>query len=206
LLWRQARAQGLRAVGFSLLALLAAYFAVRNLRPASGAELIGLSLSLLSPALILGIAGLSGPLLRVEAQLGWLLAVSGSSRRTAQLARLAPLALTALGLASLHAGALALGLRLPPQLALELVLLQAAAALLISLIVSWLARWAVRGDGSDAGRLLFGVSGLLLGAVASLVWFGPLALLGWAPLAGLTAIERRRRQRLALVLQSRLEK
>ena len=206
LLWRQARAQWLRALGFSLLALVVAYFAVRNVRPASGAELLGLSLSLLSPALILGSAGLSGPLLRIEAQLGWLLAVSGVSRRTEQLARLAPLALTGLSLATLHAGALVLALRLSLQLGLELVLLEAAAALLLSLVVSWLARWAVRGDGSDAGRLLFGVSGLLLGATASLIWFGPVALLGWVPLAALSTIERRRRQRLALALQSQLEK
>jgi len=205
-LWRQARAQLFRAVGFSVLALLATHFAIKNTRPASADQLLGLSLALLSPALILAGAGLSGPLLRVEAQLGWLLAVSGISRSTEQLARLAPIALSCLTLASLHAGALALELGLPLRLRLGLVLLSAAAAVLISLLVLWVARWAMRGDGSDSGRLLFGVGGLLLCAITSLGWFGSVALLGWAPLAALSAIERRPGQRMALALQSRLEK
>jgi hypothetical protein len=111
-----------------------------------------------------------------------------------------------LGLASLHASALALGLRLPSGVALELALLEATAALLISLLALGVARWAVRGDGRDSGRLLFGVSGLLLGGIASLVWFRSAALLGWAPLAALSAIERQPGQRLALALQSRLER
>jgi hypothetical protein len=189
-----------------LLALVAAYFAVKNTRPASAEELFELSLTLLSPALILGSAGLAGPLLRVEAQLGWLLAVSGISPRTEQLARLAPLALSSLCLATLHGSALALGLRVSLSLGVELVLLEATAAGLLSLLVLWVARWAVRGDGRDSGRLLFGVSSLLLGSIASLIWWGSAALLGWAPIAAFLAIERRPRQRLALALQSRLER
>jgi hypothetical protein len=205
-LWRQARAQWIRAAGLALLALVAAYFAVKNTRPASADQLLGLSLSLLSPALILGGAALSGPLLRIEAQLGWLLAVSGVSQRTEQLARLTPLALSGLSLASLHAGALGLGLAVPLRLGLLLLLLEAAAAVLLSLLVLGVARWAIRGDGSDASRLLFGVGGLLLGAIASLVWFGSVAVLGWAPLAALAASEQRPKQRLALALGSRLER
>jgi len=205
-LWRQARAQWIRAAGLALLALVAAYFAVKNTRAASADQLLGLSLSLLSPALILGGAGLSGPLLRVEAQLGWLLAVSGVSQRTEQLARLTPLALSGLSFASLHAGALGLGLAVPLRLGLLLLLLEAAAAVLLSLLVLGVARWAIRGDGSDASRLLFGVGGLLLGAIASLVWFGSVAMLGWTPLAALAASERRPKQRPALALGSRLER
>lgn len=202
-LWREARAQWLRAAGFVLLACVLSYYAARNTRPASAAELLGLSLSLLCPALILGSAGLAGPLLRVEAQLGWLLAVSGTSPRTEQLARLAPLALSCLGLAALHACALALALRLSLLLGLGLVLLQTTAAGLLSLLVLWVARWAVRGDGSDSSRLLIGTGSLLIGTLASLVGFGPVALLGWAPLAALSALERHPRQRPALALQSR---
>jgi len=206
LLWRQARPQWLRAAALAVLALVVAYFAVQNTRPAASEPLLALSLSVLSPALILGSAGLAGPLLRVEAQLAWLLAVSGISRRAEQLARLAPLALSALGLAALHAGALALGLRLPLRVGLQLALLEATVAILISLLALGVARWAVRGDGRDSGRLLLGVSGLLLGASASLVWFGSAALLGWAPLAALSAIDRQPRQGLARALQSRLER
>jgi len=205
-LWRQARAQLARAAGFGLLALGAAYFALRNSLPSSSAELVALATTLLSPALILAIAGLSGPLLRVEAQLGWLLAVCGTRRSTEQFARIAPLALCSASLAAAHASALAAALHAPLALGLRLVLVEVAAALLLCLLVSWVVRWGLRGDGNDAGRLLLGVGTLLLEAILSLTLLGSPALFGWAVLAGLSLLERERSPRLALALQSRLER
>jgi len=205
-LWRQARAQLARATGFASLALVAGYFAVRNTLPSSSAELVGLAATLLSPALVLGLAGLCGPVLRAEAQLGWLLAVCGTSRSTGQLARIAPLALLGAILAAAHASALAACLHAAPPLGLRLLLVEVAAAVLLAPLVSWVGRWALRGDGNDSGRLLLGLAGLLLGTVLSLTLLGPSALFGWAVLAGLAVIERRRPQRLALALQSRLER
>jgi hypothetical protein len=206
LLWRQSRAQLARAVGFASIAFVAAYFAVRNTLPASSAELVALATALLSPALILGLAALSGPLLRVEAQLGWLLAVCGTSRWTEQLARIAPLAALAASLAAAHASLLAAWLPTPLALGLRLLLVEVAAALLLSPLVSWVGRWALRADGSDSIRLLLGVATLLLGTSLSLTLLGALALWGWAALACLSLIERGRPQRLALTLQARLER
>jgi hypothetical protein len=184
-LWRQARAQLSRAGALLLLALAAGYFGVKNTRPVSTAELLGLCSALLAPALILGGASMCGPLLRSEAQLRWLLDVCGMPARSRWLARLAPLALLLLGLALLHGIALAMLLRLPAPVTALLALLEALAALLLSSLLLEVARWALRGDGSDSGRLLLGVGSLLLGATLSLARWGATALIGWSALASL---------------------
>ena len=191
-LWRQARAQLSRAGALTLLALVAGYFGAKNTRPASSAELLGLCSALLAPALILGGASVCGPLLRSEAQLRWLLAVCGTPARARRLARLAPLALLLLGLALLHGLALATLLQLPAPLTALLALLESLAALLLASMLIEVARWALRGDGSDSGRLLLGVGGLLLGATLSLARWGTAALIGWAVLVGLAALAHRR--------------
>jgi hypothetical protein len=191
-LWRQARAQLARACAFLLLALTAGYFGVKNTLPPSDAELLGLCSALLAPALILGGASVCGPLLRAEAQLRWLLDVSGIRARSRWLARLAPLALFLLCLALLHGLALGTLLQLPAPVTALLALLEALAALLLAALLLEVARWALRADGSDSGRLLVGVACLLLGATLSLARWGPAALIGWAALACLAALARRR--------------
>ncbi len=187
MLWRQARAQLCRAGAFLLLALAAGYFGVKNTHPGSTAELLGLCSALLAPALILGGASVCGPLLRGEAQLRWLLDVCGTPRRSRWLARLAPLALFLLGLALVHALALATLLQLPTRVTAALGLAEGFAAVLLASLLLAVARWALRGDGSDSGRLLLGVGGLLLGATSSLAHWGSAALIGWAALACLAA-------------------
>ena len=154
--------------------------------------LLGLCSALLAPALILGGASVCGPLLRSEAQLCWLLAVCGTPARSRRLARLAPLALFLLGLALLHGIALATLLQLPAPLTARLALLEALAALLLAPLLLDVARWALRGDGSDSGRLLLGVSGLLLGATLSIARWDTAALIGWAMLVCLAALAHRR--------------
>ena len=191
-LWRQARAQLSRAGALTVLALIAGYFGVKNSRPASTSELLGLCSALLAPALILGGASVCGPLLRSEAQLGWLLALCGTRARSRRLARLAPLALLLVGLALLHAIALATWLQLPAQAGALLMLLEALAALLLSSVLLELALWALRGDGSDSGRLLLGVGGLLLVTTLSLARWGAAALIGGTALVCLAARVRRR--------------
>lgn len=192
LLWRQAGAQLSRAAAFVALALVAGYFGVKNTRPASTAQLLGLCSALLAPALILGGASLCGPLLRSEAQLRWLLAVCGtppSSRRRATLATLAAYLQT---LALLHGFALARLLQQPAAATAQLAFVETLAAALLSSMLIEMARWALRGDGSDSGRLLLGSGGLLLGTTLSLALWGAPALLGWAALASLAALARRR--------------
>jgi len=159
-----------------------------------------LSTLLLTPALILGAAGLVGPLLRVEAQLGWLVTVSGASRGSARAARSVPLALGCMLLASVHAAALALSLRASLPLGLGLWLAEAAAGGLSSLLVLRVARGTLRGDGRDSGRLLIGVGGVLVAAVVSLAELGCWALLGWAALAALSLLEPGSARRRALPL------
>jgi hypothetical protein len=191
-LWRQARAQLSRAGSLVLLALAVGYFGVKNTRPASTAELLGLCSALLAPALILGGAGVCGPLLRSEGQLRWLLAVCGTPTRSRQLARLAPLGLLLVGLALLHGVALALLLQLPVFVLVLLAIVEALAALLLSALLLEVALWALRGDGNDSGRLLLGAVGMLLAASASLARWGAAALCAWSALACLAALVRRR--------------
>jgi hypothetical protein len=189
-LGRQARSQLGRAAVLTVLALAAAYFGVRNLQPASDAERLWLTLALLSPALILTAAGLAGPLLRTEAQLEWLITVCAVSQGQRRAAAAGALVLVCASLALLHTAALALLWHVAAGAAASLCLGAVAAGVLLALLVLGLARWAVRGDGEDAGRLLIGVGCLLVAAEASLLWLHARALLGWAGLAALGALLR----------------
>jgi hypothetical protein len=103
-------------------------------------------------------------------------------------------------LASVHATALAVSLRASLPLGLGLWLGEAAAGGLGSLLVLRVARWSLRGDGRDSGRLLIGVGGLLCAAVLSLALLGCWALLGWAGLAALSLLEPGSARRRALPL------
>lgn len=191
LLTRQASAQLLRALALLSLALLYAVFAVRNLRLGSGAEIVSWALWMFTPAVVLALAGLAGPLLRIEAQLEQWVRLCGTSRRTQRGAALAVLALGALLFASLHAVGVALLAQLRFPILLLLLGYEISSAAAFAALLLALARWAVRADGHDALRLILGVGFLLTGALwllwllpvtAPLVWIGAAALAvtsGW---------------------------
>ena len=61
-----------------------------------------------------------------------------------------------------------------------------------------IARWALRGDGNDSGRLVTGIGVALLGTSAVLVWLGPSALCLWGAAAALAWLEPWGAQRIQL--------
>lgn len=205
-LWRRARAQLLRSLAFTVLALLVSYFAIRNNDPGSHTALLTWGLATLSPALLLTAASLAGPLLQSEAQVCWLLAVCGTPPATARLARAAPLAAAGGVLASLHALALGAALALPVPLRALLWWTELLAAVLLAVVVLGVARWAIRGDGNDSGRLVIGVGLALLGSSSVLVWLGMAGLWLWAAAAALAWLEPWTGQHSAWALRTRLER
>jgi hypothetical protein len=185
LLARRANPQWLRALAFLGLALVYAVFALRNLRLSSGAEIVSWALWMFTPAVVLALAGLAGPLLRIEAQLDGWVRVCGTARRTQRGAALAVLGLGALLLAALHAAGVALLAQLPFPLGLRLFAYEMASAAALTALLLALVRWAVRGDGHDALRSIVGVGGLLTAAL-TLLWLLPVsAPLVWIAAAGL---------------------
>lgn len=206
LLWRRARAQLARSLAFTLLALLVSYFAIRNNPPESDAALLSWALATLSPSLLLASSSLVGPLLQAEGQLGWLLAMCGTPPLVLRVARAAPLAASGALLATLHAAALGAALVLPPGLRGLLWSLEVLAALLLALLVLGAARWAVRGDGNDSGRLVIGIGLALLGTSAVLAWLGLGGLWLWAGGAALAWLEPWAARQPAWDLRTRLER
>jgi hypothetical protein len=181
LLGRQASAQLLRAPAFLCLALIYAVFALRNLQPSSGAEIVTWALWMFTPALVLGLAGLAGPLLRIEAQLDGWVRLCGTSRRTQQGAALGVLGLGAAVFALLHAAGVTLLAQLGLPLLARFFAYEVVSAAAFTVLLLALARWAVRGDGHDALRMILGVGLLLavslallalLAASAPFVWIG----------------------------------
>jgi hypothetical protein len=172
-----------RALCFTALAIGAGSLAIHNLEPGSSQERYSLALICEVPALAFGLAGLTGPLLRTEAQLAWLTAVCGTplvQRRLAVLLACGAWALT-LGLAyGLAVGSL---LRLRALALGELSLYAAAMASIVSLSITAIARWALRGDGRDAMRLILAVGALSLLMIATLRQSMRWSLLTWALLA-----------------------
>lgn len=189
LLWRRARAQLARSLAFILLALLFSYFAIRNNPSSSDAALLTWALVTVSPSLLLAAASLAGPLLQAEAQLCWLLAVCGTPTATLRVARAAPMAGSIAALATLHAVSLGAALALPLDLRALLWSIEVLAALLLASLVLGVARWALRGDGNDAGRLVIGIGVVLLGTTAAIIGLGVHGLWLWAGAAALGWLE-----------------
>ncbi|MEY4547926.1 MAG: hypothetical protein RL685_4121 [Pseudomonadota bacterium] len=189
LLWRRAGAQLVRALGLTSLALVVSYFAIRNNPPDSTGRLLAWALGTLTPALLLAAAGLVGPLLQAEAQLSWLPAVYGTTIRAQRLARCVPLVANGAALATLHCVALGAALALPPGLRATLWLSELTAAILSAVLVTGIARWALRGDGNDSGRLVLSLGAALLGSTVAVAWLGLAGLGLWACAATLAWLE-----------------
>lgn len=206
LLWRRAGAQLARGLGLASLALVVSYFAIRNNPPDSSGSLLAWALGTLTPALLLAAAGLVGPLLHAEAQLCWLLAVYGTSTHVQRLARCAPLAVSGATLASLHCVTLGAALALPPGLQATLWWSALTAAMLSAVLVTGIARWALRGDGNDAGRLVLGLGAALLGSTVAVAWLGLAGLWLWACGALLAWLEPWTSRHAAWALRRQLER
>jgi hypothetical protein len=206
LLWRRASAQLARALAATLLALLVSYFAVRNNPPDSSAQLLAWALGTLAPALLLATSGLVGPLLHAETQLCWLLAVCGTSPAVQRAARCAPLAGSGAALATLHAIALGAALALPLGLRATLWWSELVGSLLLAVLVQGIARWGIRGDGNDSGRLVLGVSAALIASTAAVAWLGLSGLWLWAGAATLAWLEPGTSRHAAAALRDRLER
>jgi hypothetical protein len=183
LLVRQSSAQLLRAGALLVLSLIYAVAALRSLRPASEVELVRWSLCMFVPALVFGVAGVAGPLLRAEAQLDWLLSASGTEVWTRRGALLGVVLGGAGGAALLHAVGVALTSSLELASPLRLLLQELASALALASLVIEVARWAVRADGHDSLRLIAALGALLAVAFVTLLALGLGAPALWLAMA-----------------------
>lgn len=184
---RTAAAQLVRGLALVTLATGIAYLHLRN----SGGDARLTALAALTPALLAALAGVTGPLLSAERELGWLLAWT----RTGFVARRfgAFAALAGLALAGALSGAAVLVMLRPLSVTERLALLgqlSLASTTLASMVLG-AARWAVRDTGRDAARLLFGVAVVGLAALLSLDWLGGRGVLLWCPVAGLALFGKR---------------
>jgi hypothetical protein len=90
-----------------------------------------------------------------------------------------------------HGLAVSCSLRLAIGTAAALVFYEVATALILSMLILAVARWALRGAGRDAMRMIFGVGLLLIATMASL--FRVSSLIGWAALATFVSFRDLRR-------------
>ena len=106
----------------------------------------------------------------------------------------------------MHALALGGALALSPAAGALLWWLELLAALLLAPLVLGVARWAIRGDGSDSGRLVLGVGATLIGTTAAIFWLGLPGLWLWAGAATLAWLEPWMAKPSAWALSSWLER
>lgn len=187
---RRARASLGRSVGLVALSSVVCVFGARNVQ----GDVATVAAASLAVALIVGTVGLVGPLLRAEAELGWLVRVCGTRRALQEGAALAPLWLWCVALALGHGAIVAVLIGAPPLLGAKLVALGAGTGACIAPLVLELGRWAIRGDGRDAARLIGSVGLLAIVAATSLVTWGAGALLAGVVLAVLVAARAWRRR------------
>jgi ABC-2 type transport system ATP-binding protein len=178
-LWRTAGAQLLRGLALVVASAGVAALHLRN----SGGHARLTTLLILTPALVLALAGVVGPLLRAERDLGWLMACTNVSPMTRQLGTLATLAALSVAAASLGATLIASLLTLAGAERLALFAEVALAAAALAPLVLRVARWAVRDAGRDAARLILGLGAAGTGAVLSIVWMAERSLALWCPIA-----------------------
>jgi hypothetical protein len=177
-----------RALGCTALAIGAASLAIHNLEPGSLQERYTLALICEVPALAFGLAGLTGPLLRTETQLAWLNAVCGTSFLHRRLAVLLACAAWAVTLGLVYGFAVGTLIRLSALELGKLSLYAAGMASIVSLLIAAIARWALRGDGREAMRLLLAAGASCLCTIATLRLSKPWLLFAWALLAIVVAL------------------
>ena len=157
-----------------------AVLAIRNNDIVDGETQATLTLGCGVAPLLLGAAGLCGPLLRMARQAGWLLSVCAISGGVRVRAAVLAVAMVALPLGVVHSAATAwlIGCHQP----LRLIAGGALAAPLVSCLAYGVAHYAARGDKGDGERLLL----VALGALFCIV-LGTWALHEWLLLALLLA-------------------
>ncbi|WP_437948146.1 hypothetical protein WME98_46955 [Sorangium sp. So ce296] len=181
------RAVLLRGGALTLIGALAAAAWARSSEPLEDASLAGASLVALAPFALCAGAGFSGPVLREERRIAWLLDACGASAPLRAVAAAAAVAapLAALGLA--HGAAVAALTRAAPLAALRLLGGAGLAGLLLSGVALGCVRWSVRQDGRDSSRVLLSVLAAVVAATVAAWMLDEIALAAWAPAAALLA-------------------
>lgn len=180
LLWRGQRPLLLRCALLCLLSAAIAALAIRNNQIATLDGQNTLSLGVLQVPLLLSLVSLTGPLLRVERELDWLLATCGiEGRRRVQATWLALLAV-ALVFSLIHGGVLVAWLAPSGSAGLRLLLPLLGLAPVVAAGAQAAVRLTAQGTPKDSDRLLF----LLLGVIPLCILFAWLfheaLLLPWA--------------------------
>ncbi|WP_437683044.1 hypothetical protein [Sorangium sp. So ce131] len=186
-LLRGHRAVLVRGLALTAVGALAAAAWIRTSEPLAGAPLAAASLVALAPFALCASAGFSGPVLREERRMAWLLDACGASAPLRAGAGAAAVAAPAVALALGHGAATAALTRAAPAMALRLLAGAGLAGLLLSGIALGCVRWAERQDGRDSSRVLLSVLAAVAAATTTAWTLDELALAAWAAAAALLA-------------------
>ncbi|WP_437820473.1 hypothetical protein [Sorangium sp. So ce1078] len=186
-LLRGHRAVLLRGLALTAVGALAAAAWARTNGPLGAGPLAAASLAALAPVALCVGAGVSGPVLREERRLAWLLDACGAAAPLRALAAAAAVAAPLVALALAHGAAVGALTRAAPVAALRLLGGAGLAGLLLSGVALGCVRWSVRQDGRDSSRVLLSVLAAVVAATAAAWTWGELALAAWAPAAALLA-------------------
>ncbi|WP_437282616.1 hypothetical protein WME90_19160 [Sorangium sp. So ce375] len=181
------RAVLVRCLALGAIGALAAAVWSRNSGQLGGGPLAAASLVALTPVALCAGAGLSGPVLREERRLAWLLDACGAAAGLRAGAAAAAVAAPLVALALAHGAAVGALTRAAPSVALRLLGGAALAGLFLSGIALGCVRWSVRQDGRDSSRVLLSVLAALAASIAAAWTLGELALAAFAPAAALPA-------------------
>lgn len=167
-----------RALLLTGLSAGAAVLAARSNHVTGAGPLARLSLGVAALPLSLAAAGVSGPVLRAEGQLRWLLRAAGSAGATQALAALLPLLIIGAFCGALHGGLLAMAAGEPARLFTSSALFGAGLAALQLRA----ARFALRGDDKDGERAFLATVAVALGLAMGAYALGELLLALLLPL------------------------
>ncbi|WP_234023894.1 hypothetical protein [Sorangium cellulosum] len=186
-LLRGHRAVLVRGLALAAVGALAAAAWIRTSEPLAEVQLAAASLVALAPCALCASAGFSGPVLREERRIVWLLDACGASAPLRAGAAASAVAAPAVVLALGHGAAASALTRAAPAAALRLLAGAALAGLLLSAVALGCVRWSQRQDGRDSSRVLLSVLAAVAAATATAWTLGELALAAWAPVAALLA-------------------
>ncbi|XXX82035.1 hypothetical protein WMF30_25065 [Sorangium sp. So ce134] len=186
-LLRGHRAVLLRGLALAAASALAAAAWARTSGPLEAGPLAGASLVALAPVALCVGAGFSGPVLREERRIAWLLDACGASAPLRASAAAAAVAAPLVALALAHGAAVSALTRAAPAAAIRLLGGAGVAGMLLSGVALGCVRWSVRQDGRDSSRVLLSVLAAVVAATVAAWTLGELALAAWAPAAALLA-------------------
>ncbi|WP_437987122.1 hypothetical protein [Sorangium sp. So ce117] len=181
------RAVLVRGLALAAIGALAAVAWARNSGRFGGGPLAAASLVALAPVALCAGAGLSGPVLREERRLAWLLDACGAAAGLRAGAVVAAVAAPLVALALGHGALVGALTGAAPSVTLRLVGGAGLAGLLLAAIALGCVRWSVRQDGRDSSRVLLSVLAAIAASIAAAWTLGDLALAAFAPAAALLA-------------------